>query len=150
MTDENFSATAALVGFLRMEADLSEEKARRLRQQAATLAQQFGVSNTAQDAYGKLLASAGRLLWHPLSCHCSNGNHYLQSWILVKCHLWMKMEFQSTRERREDGSPSPGNGSTTRTDGNANIQGTLSTCKRTILLSKRPTQILHPRISLLC
>lgn len=53
LSDEDFNATSALVGFLRMEADLSEEKARRLRQQAANLAQQFGVSTTAQEAYGK-------------------------------------------------------------------------------------------------
>lgn len=52
-SDDTFSATAALVSYLRMEADLSEEKARRLRQQAASLAQQFGVSSTAQEAYGK-------------------------------------------------------------------------------------------------
>jgi hypothetical protein len=53
LSDENFNATATLVSYLRMEADLAEEKARRLREQASTLAQQFGVSSTAQEAYGK-------------------------------------------------------------------------------------------------
>ena len=59
-SDENFNATSALVSYLRLEADLAEEKARRLRQQAAMLAQQFGVSNTAQEAYGKTLPTLGK------------------------------------------------------------------------------------------
>jgi nucleotide-binding universal stress UspA family protein len=50
---DNLSATAALVAYLRLEADLAEEKARRLRQQANHLAQKFGISITAQEAYGK-------------------------------------------------------------------------------------------------
>jgi hypothetical protein len=53
MSEENFSATAALVAFLRMEADIAEEKAKRLRDQATVLAQQFGVSDALQTAYGK-------------------------------------------------------------------------------------------------
>lgn len=48
----SFSATAALVAFLRMEADLAEEKARRLRAQATAMAIQFGVTDETQDAYG--------------------------------------------------------------------------------------------------
>ena len=51
--DDNVSATAALVAYLRLEADLAEEKARRLRQQANSLAQKFGISINAQEAYGK-------------------------------------------------------------------------------------------------
>jgi hypothetical protein len=51
-SDESFSATTALVAFLRMEADLAEQKAKRLREQASTLAQQFGVSDTLQQQYG--------------------------------------------------------------------------------------------------
>ncbi len=54
VSDNNFSATTALVSYLRVEADLADEKARRLRQQADILAQQFGVSSIAQEAYGKL------------------------------------------------------------------------------------------------
>jgi hypothetical protein len=50
--DEAFSATTALVAFLRMEADLAEQKAKRLREQASALAQQFGVSDTLQQQYG--------------------------------------------------------------------------------------------------
>lgn len=46
-----FNATSALVDYLRMEADFAEEKARKLRQQAASLAQRFGVSEAAQLAY---------------------------------------------------------------------------------------------------
>jgi hypothetical protein len=53
MSEENFSATAALVAFLRMEADIAEEKAKRLRDQATLLAQQFGVSDALQEAYGE-------------------------------------------------------------------------------------------------
>ena len=52
--EDNFSATSALVSFLRMEADLAEEKAKRLRAQATTLAKKFGVSDAIQDAYGTL------------------------------------------------------------------------------------------------
>jgi hypothetical protein len=52
LSEENFSATTALIAFLRMEADLSEEKAKRLRDQASALAQNFGVSESVQDAYG--------------------------------------------------------------------------------------------------
>lgn len=52
MNEESFNTTSALVAFLRMEADLSDEKAKRLREQAAALAQSFGVSEAIQDAYG--------------------------------------------------------------------------------------------------
>lgn len=50
--DENFSATSALVAFLRMEAEMAEEKAKRFRQQAVLLARQFGVTEALQEAYG--------------------------------------------------------------------------------------------------
>ena len=50
--DEAFNATTALVAFLRMEADLAEQKAKRLRDQASSLAQQFGVTETLQEQYG--------------------------------------------------------------------------------------------------
>lgn len=50
--DENFSATSALVAFLRMEAEMAEEKAKRFRQQAVALARQFGVTEALQEAYG--------------------------------------------------------------------------------------------------
>eukprot|EP00934_Nitzschia_sp_Nitz4_P009200 Nitzschia sp. Nitz4//scaffold79_size90958//26588//27339//NITZ4_005015-RA/size90958-augustus-gene-0.174-mRNA-1//-1//CDS//3329558219//9190//frame0 len=46
-----FNGTAALITHLRMEADLAEEKARRLRHQAANLAESFGISERAQQAY---------------------------------------------------------------------------------------------------
>jgi hypothetical protein len=51
-SDEAFSATTALVAFLRMETDLAEQKAKRLllREQASALAQQFGaVTDTSQQ-----------------------------------------------------------------------------------------------------
>ena len=51
-SEEAFSSTQALVAFLRMEADLAEEKAKRLRDQAAALAIQFSVSETLQQQYG--------------------------------------------------------------------------------------------------
>jgi hypothetical protein len=55
--EEHFNATTALVSFLRMEADIAEEKGRRLRQQATSLAQQFGVSEALQESYGAYRAS---------------------------------------------------------------------------------------------
>ena len=51
--EDHFSATSALISYLRLEADLCEEKARRLRQQANFLAQKHGITTNAQDAYGK-------------------------------------------------------------------------------------------------
>jgi hypothetical protein len=62
MNDENFSATTALVAFLRMEADLADEKAKRLRSQAAALAQKFGVSEAHQEAYGKSFVCDGMMM----------------------------------------------------------------------------------------
>jgi hypothetical protein len=50
---EDFSATAALVSYLRMEADMAEEKARKLRDQATAMALQFGVTVETQVAYGE-------------------------------------------------------------------------------------------------
>jgi hypothetical protein len=49
------TATDALVSFLRMEADLAEEKARKLRAQATAMALQFGVSEETQGAYGEYI-----------------------------------------------------------------------------------------------
>jgi outer membrane lipoprotein SlyB len=51
--DEGFSAIQALVAYLRMEADLAEQKGKRLRAQAALMGQQFHVSQSLQEAYGK-------------------------------------------------------------------------------------------------
>lgn len=51
--DEGFSAIQALVAYLRMEADLAEQKAKRLRAQADLMGQQFHVSQSLQEAYGK-------------------------------------------------------------------------------------------------
>lgn len=70
LSDENFNATAALVSYLRMEADLAEEKARRLRAQASILAQQFGVSTSAQEAYGK--SSSGQPIGSVWICVLTN------------------------------------------------------------------------------
>uniref|UniRef100_A0A7R9WXW2 HMG box domain-containing protein n=1 Tax=Craspedostauros australis TaxID=1486917 RepID=A0A7R9WXW2_9STRA len=49
--DPNFSATKALVRHLRQEADLSQQKADRLNEQARMLSVQFGVTQAAQDQY---------------------------------------------------------------------------------------------------
>jgi hypothetical protein len=46
--------TATFVSFLRMEADLADEKAKRLRQQADALAEQHGVTPDMEAAFGKL------------------------------------------------------------------------------------------------
>ena len=45
--------TSTFVAFLRMEADLSEEKARRLRAQADALAEQHGITGEMEAAFGK-------------------------------------------------------------------------------------------------
>jgi len=45
-------ATVALVGFLRAEADLSEQRAESLRTQATNLAAQFGITEDLQQRYG--------------------------------------------------------------------------------------------------
>lgn len=45
--------SSSFVAFLRMEADLSEEKAKRLRAQADLLAQQNGVTGDMEAAYGE-------------------------------------------------------------------------------------------------
>ena len=44
--------TASFVAFLRMEADLSDEKAKRLRAQADELAQQHGITVEMESSYG--------------------------------------------------------------------------------------------------
>lgn len=43
----------SFVAFLRMEADLSEEKARRLRAQADALATQHGITMEMESSYGE-------------------------------------------------------------------------------------------------
>ena len=49
--DPSMTTTHALVAYLRMEADLADEKAKRLRAQAAALAEQFGVTEDMQSQY---------------------------------------------------------------------------------------------------
>jgi len=51
MADPAMTTTAALVAYLRMEADLADEKAKRLRAQAAALSEQFGVTDEMQSQY---------------------------------------------------------------------------------------------------
>jgi hypothetical protein len=46
------TASSALVAYLRLEADMAEEKAKKLRAQATAMAIQFGVSVETQDNYG--------------------------------------------------------------------------------------------------
>jgi hypothetical protein len=47
------AAMTALVTYLMLEADLADERAKRLREQAETLARRFGVSVHVQDEYGE-------------------------------------------------------------------------------------------------
>lgn len=49
--DPSVTTTHALVAYLRSEADLADEKAKRLRAQAAALAEQFGVTEEIQAQY---------------------------------------------------------------------------------------------------
>ena len=62
-TTNGFSSTAALVSYLRSEADQAEKKAKRLREQASNLATQFGITEADQSAYGELCS---RLNWFVL------------------------------------------------------------------------------------
>mmetsp|Transcript_3642 Transcript_3642/g.9668 ORF Transcript_3642/g.9668 Transcript_3642/m.9668 type:complete len:104 (+) Transcript_3642:173-484(+) len=69
--DPNFSATKALVRHLRQEADLSQQKADRLNEQARMLSVQFGVTQAAQDQYGesgRVVASKALSLLHNEVC----------------------------------------------------------------------------------
>ena len=45
--------TSSFVAFLRLEADMSEEKARRLRAQADALAEQHNVTEEMEAAFGE-------------------------------------------------------------------------------------------------
>ena len=51
--NNNLSAIRALVSYLVMEADLAEDRARRLREQADGMARRFGISALASETYGK-------------------------------------------------------------------------------------------------
>ncbi|MGK3743133.1 MAG: hypothetical protein ACI8RD_002065 [Bacillariaceae sp.] len=55
--NNSFSISRSLISFLRIEADLSEERAKRLRKQAATIAEQFGITEESQQAYGTFVIS---------------------------------------------------------------------------------------------
>jgi hypothetical protein len=54
-----------------MEADLAEQKAKRLREQASALAQQFGVTDTLQQQYGAFF---------PVML---DGSFDVRSWMLI-------------------------------------------------------------------
>jgi hypothetical protein len=47
------NVVSALVAFLRHEADVADQNAHRLREQAAQLAEEYGVSDDMQDQYGE-------------------------------------------------------------------------------------------------
>lgn len=51
MADPNQTTTHALVAYLRMEADLADEKAKRLRAQAEALSERYGVTDEMQSQY---------------------------------------------------------------------------------------------------
>ena len=48
----SFSITESMISYLRMEANQAEDKAKRLRKQAANIAEQFGITQQSQFAYG--------------------------------------------------------------------------------------------------
>ncbi len=50
--EANFSITESMVSFLRTEANHADERAKRLRKQAAEIAQQFGITEESQQSYG--------------------------------------------------------------------------------------------------
>jgi hypothetical protein len=51
-TNAGFSITESMISFLRMEAHLADNKAKRLRKQAAEIAKQFGITEKSQQTYG--------------------------------------------------------------------------------------------------
>ena len=51
-TSGSISITESMVSYLRMEADHAEDKAKRLRKQAAEIAEQFGITEESQEIYG--------------------------------------------------------------------------------------------------
>ena len=51
MSDPSLTTTSALVSYLRMEADIADERAKRLRSQAAALSERFGVTAELQSQY---------------------------------------------------------------------------------------------------
>lgn len=53
MSGDGFNSTQFLVNYMLMEADLADQKAKRLREQADDLARRFGVSLIAQEVYGE-------------------------------------------------------------------------------------------------
>jgi hypothetical protein len=79
-TNNSLSVTRSLISFLRMEADLSEERAKRLRKQAATIAEQFGITEESQQAYGTFVISTHNtilILAVALKKTCPISNNYL-------------------------------------------------------------------------
>jgi hypothetical protein len=51
-TNASFSITESMVSFLRIEAHHADDKAKRLRKQAAEIAEQFGITEESQQIYG--------------------------------------------------------------------------------------------------
>ena len=51
-TNASFSITESMVSFLRIEAHHADDKAKRLRKQAAEIAEQFGITEESQHIYG--------------------------------------------------------------------------------------------------
>ena len=51
-TGASFSITDSMVSFLRMEANQADARAKRLRKQAAEIAQRFGITEDSQRSYG--------------------------------------------------------------------------------------------------
>ena len=49
---DEFSITEAMVTYLRTEADRADDKAKRLRKQAAEIAERFGITEESQQTYG--------------------------------------------------------------------------------------------------
>ena len=54
------SLPTSIISFLRMEADLSEERANRLRKEAAAIAEKFGITD--EQHYGMLLSQVHQYL----------------------------------------------------------------------------------------
>ena len=59
LSEDNFNVTQFLVNYLLTEADQAEQKAKKLREQAESLARRYNVSTALQEAFGKYLLGAG-------------------------------------------------------------------------------------------
>jgi hypothetical protein len=73
-TNASFSITESMVSFLRIEAHHADDKAKRLRKQAAEIAEQFGITEESQHIYGTYVLYCIVLYCIVTSCMVQSGS----------------------------------------------------------------------------